>query len=182
MAAAPISAPAAIETDDQNRIPQDASLDFEGRHAGVVHGGDAAADDRSAEPVCTAQRPRQGDPEPDTGEHDGGDQRQQRQRHVVAARNSRRKSEHGDEMGRPDAEPRRRRRNAQPDLPHLAGRPADMVDQIDRREGGQRADDGCEHDQTQVVFLDDASVDPEHLRSRHEGNPARHYQTNPKNR
>ncbi len=41
-------------------------------------------------------------------------------------------------------------------LPHLAGRPADMVDEIDRSEGGQRADDCREHDQTQVML--DSSV------------------------
>jgi hypothetical protein len=35
-----------------------------------------------------------------------------------------------------------------------------MMDEIDRREGGQQADYCREHDQTQVVFLDDASVDP----------------------
>ena len=43
-----------------------------------------------------------------------------------------------------------------------AGRPADVVEEIDRREGGERADDRREHDQTQIVFLHDAGIDLQH--------------------
>ena len=148
--------------DDQNGIPDDPPLDLEGRHAGIVHGGDASADYRAAEPCAARQRARQGDAETDAGKHDGRDQRQKGKRDVVAARYPRRESEHGDEVRRPDAEPARRSRHAKPDFLHVAGRPADMVDEIDRREGGQQADDCCEHDQTQVMLLHDAIIDPEH--------------------
>ena len=109
--------------DDQHGIPDDAPLDFEGGHAGIVHGGDAAADDRAAEPARAGQRARQRDAKTDARQNDGGDQRQQRKRDVVAARNPRREGEHGDEMGRPDAEAAGGCRHAKPNLAHLAGRP-----------------------------------------------------------
>ncbi len=46
-----------------------------------------------------------------------------------------------------------------------AGRPADMVEEIDRGEGCQQADDRREHDQTQIVFLHDAGIDFQHKSS-----------------
>jgi hypothetical protein len=35
-----------------------------------------------------------------------------------------------------------------------------MVDEIDRRERGQRADDCRKHDQAQIMLLNDAGVNP----------------------
>ena len=50
-AVAPISAPSAIEK-RRTRIPDDPPFDLERSHAGIVHGGDAAADNRAAKPGC----------------------------------------------------------------------------------------------------------------------------------
>ena len=158
-AAAPISAPSAIDATTSDGIPDDPAL-------------------RSRRPPCrcsawrrcrrrrsrrrarrAGQRARQRNAEADAGQHDGGDQRQDRQGDVVAARNAGRERQHRDEMRRPDAEAGRRRGHGEPDVPHVAGRLADVMEQVDRGERGQRADDGREDDQPEVVLLNDAVVD-----------------------
>ena len=146
-------------------VPDDAALDLESRHAGIVHRGDAAADHGAAEPDAASQRTRQGDVQADAGEHDCRDQRQEGERDVVAARYARFESEHGDEMRGPDAEAGGRGGYAEPDFPHRPGRPADVVEEIDRGKGCEQADDRREHDQTQIVFLHDAGIDFQHKSS-----------------
>ena len=126
-AAAPISAPSAIDTATSIGIPDDAAGDLEGGHARVVHGGDAAADDGAAEPAGAgdpvAQRRRQAD----AGQHDRGKKGEDGQEDVVAGRQPGREGEHGDEVRRPDAEPGCDRRHAQPDMAHDPARPAHVL-------------------------------------------------------
>ena len=59
---------------DQSRVPYHDAGDLEGRHAGVMHRGNAAGDNGAADPG-TGTPLHQGYREADTGERDGGDQR-----------------------------------------------------------------------------------------------------------
>ena len=78
---------------------------------------------------------------PNTREDDGRNQREESQGDIVAARNAGRERQHCNEMRRPDTEAGRSRRDGEPDVPHMAGRLADMVKQADSCKRGQRADD-----------------------------------------
>jgi hypothetical protein len=127
-----------------------------------VHGGDAAAHGRSADPWASRQVSRQGDGETQPGQQDRGDERNQRKRDVISVGNPRRERQHRDEMGRPDAEAGRSRRHRQPYRPHIAVGPANVMKKIDRRKRGERAHQGCKRHQTKVVLADDAIVDLQH--------------------
>ena len=89
-----------------------------------------------------------------------------RQGDVVAGRQAGREGQHGDEMRRPDAEAARDRRHAEPDLPALPFGLAHVMEQVDCREGGERADDGRQRDEPQVVLCDEAVIDGEHRKTR----------------
>ncbi len=148
---------------DQQRVPHDPPLDLEGRHAGIVQDSDAAADDHAADPGAARQRLRQGDGKAETGQNDGGDERQNGEGDVVAARQAGRERQHGDEVGRPDAEPGGDGGDREPDIADLAGRLADVMEQRDRRDRCEQAYDGREADEPEVMRVDDAAVDLEHV-------------------
>jgi hypothetical protein len=61
--------------DHERGIPLDDALDFEGCHAGVVHGSYAAGDDGTAEPWPVAPLRRERHREPGASEQDCRDQR-----------------------------------------------------------------------------------------------------------
>ena len=142
----------------QDRVPNDASLNLERSHAGVVHCRDTAAHHGAADPSPRPPIRGYGDRQARAGQHDCGDQRENRQRDIVGARHSRRKRQHRNEMRRPDPESRRRGRDHQPNCTHASTRSADVVEQADSGERGKRADHRCETDKPKFMFGDDAVV------------------------
>jgi hypothetical protein len=155
----------------QDRIPGDVSLDLERRHAGEMHRHDAGTDDRTADPGCRPTLRIDRDRQAGGGRHDRDDQGEDGQRNVVGGRQRRGERQHGNEMGRPDAKPRRRRGDDEPGETHASARSAHVVEQADRRERGERANRCCQTDETKVVLGDDAIVDGQHANYVADGGP-----------
>jgi hypothetical protein len=147
---------------DQHRVPDLDAGDFERQHAGIVHCRDAAGDDGAADPRAVAPVRNQRNVQADAGQENGGDQRQDGQADIIAARNSRRECQHRDEVGRPDAEAGRDRGDGKPQHPHTAGRFTRVPEQVDRGQGGQHANERGKADQPQIVLMSDAVVDFQH--------------------
>ena len=139
----------------QGRVPDDPSLDFERRHADVVHRGNGRADDGAAQPRAHPDRRRR-DGEARAGQQDRGNQREARERDIVGVGDARRERQHGDEMRRPDPEAGRRRGNGEPHQSHAAGGPLYVMEQADGRYRGKGADRHRQADEAQVVFGGDA--------------------------
>ena len=147
---------------DEVRIPHHDASDVKRVHAGVVHRGDAAGDDRAADPRSVPPVRNQGNRQADRGHKDGDDQRQDGQADIVAAGKARVEGQHRDEMRRPDAEAGRDRGDHNPDRAHVAGRSARMAQQVDRRQRRQDANEGRQPDQPEVVGVGDAIIDFQH--------------------
>jgi hypothetical protein len=118
----------------QNRIPNDPSLNLERSHAGVMHGCDTAPHHGAADPSSRRPIRRHGDGQARAGQHDRGNQGENRQRDVVGARKSRCERQHGNEVGCPDSKPRRCRRDDEPSETHAPARYAHVVEQANRGE------------------------------------------------
>ena len=72
---------------------------------------------------------------------------------VVGGRYSGRKCQHRNEMRGPDSKASRNRRNSEPGSPHIGAGPAYMVEHVDGRKRGHRADYGCQAYEPQVMFV-----------------------------
>ena len=120
---------------DQRGVPADAARDLEGRHAGVVHGGDAQPQDRTAHGRRERDARQQGDAQAEAGQEDCDEERDQREAEVVAAREPGLEGEHRHEMGRPDAGAASHRRDGEPDGPQATRRSVRMVEQHHGGEG-----------------------------------------------
>ncbi len=149
---------------DQAPVPHDLPADNQRGHAGIMHAGDADADD------ATAQRhigwpPRDGgEQQPATDDQEGGDQRQRRQAEIVAGGQVLAEGQHGDEMRGPHPEADG---NGPDPGPAIALRPLGApgpVQQADPGKGGGAADDGGEHDQFELVLEQQRGNDVGHVR------------------
>ena len=147
---------------DESCIPQDDAADLKGRHAEIVHRGDAASNDSAAEPRSKPPSGKHRHREARRGEQDSGGERQNGESDIVAARNSRREREHCDEVRGPDAEAGRDRGHREPDWTHAPCREACMPQQVDGRERSQCTNDSRETHEPQIMGGGDTVVDLEH--------------------
>jgi len=147
--------------DDQYGIPRDGAGHFEGGHAGIVHRGDAASDNRSSE-TCPHTSGHERDAESDTCQGDGGQQGQDRQRDVVSRGQAGSESQHRDEMRCPDAEPGGDGSDPEPKALPAAHGSGCVVEKMNCREGCKTAHQCCQGNEPEVVLLNDAVIDRQH--------------------
>ena len=132
------------------------------RHAGVVHGDDAEADEASAEEEDFRRRLFATDGvKPDAGDENGDDERQGRQRDVVAHVHPRHaEGEHRHEVHRPDAAAHRDRGCREPGVAGPARRGSDAAGEIESRIGSRGGDQNGERDERRVVCSGDGHAQP----------------------
>jgi hypothetical protein len=142
---------------DRNRDPERVVIDMRAhphsRHAGVVHGDDAEADEASAEEEDFRCRLFATDGvKPDAGDENGDDERQGRQRDVVAHVHPRHaEGEHRHEVHRPDAPAHRDRGRREPRVAGPARRGSDAAGEIESRIGSRGGDQNGQRDKRRIV-------------------------------
>ncbi len=139
-------------------------------HAGVVHGDDAEADEASAEKKNFRRRLFATDGvKPDAGDENGDDERQGRQRDVVAHVHPRHaEGEHRHEVHRPDAAAHRDRGCREPRVAGPARRGSDAAGEIESRIGGRGGDQNGERDERRIVCSGDGHAQSARRRPRGE--------------
>jgi hypothetical protein len=145
--------------DDHRDVPVDLRRDAHCRHAGEVHAADRGADDRAPERLERGSpAEHDADREAEQADHDRDDDGESREQDVVADRQTRLIGELRDEMRRPYAAADDRRAGREPGpAPARAARFGGAAHDGEPGENRERADEGGEHDQTQVVLLRNAS-------------------------
>ena len=147
---------------DKNGIPDDPAADFKSGHAGIVHDGNAAADNRSAKPGC-AGKFRKRNRKTNSRQDDGCNERKESEAEIVAGRNARGERQHGDEMRRPDAEAGRGCRHGEPRIANKTGRLAHIVQQRNGCKRRERANDRSQNNEPEVVLVHNAIVNGQHV-------------------
>ena len=151
---------------DRNRDPERVVIDMRAhphrRHAGVVHGDDAEADEAAAEEEDFRCRLFATDGvKPDAGDENGDDERQGRQRDVVAHVHPRHaEGEHRHEVHRPDAPAHRDRGCREPRVAGPARRGSDAAGEIESRIGSRGGDQNGERDERRIVCSGDGHAQP----------------------
>jgi hypothetical protein len=126
--------------------PSDVARQLDGPHAGVVHAGDAAADDRTRDRPAPAFRNVHRDTETRPGDDRGSEQRQRRQAEVVGNGEAGLIRQHRDEVRGPDAAARRNGVERHPSHPRTALRGTGAVKQADGNGACQHADRAAKRD------------------------------------
>ncbi len=131
----------------------DAGRHLHGRHAGVVHAGDAAAHQRAADgQVGMGGQRARGEEQREAGHHDRQRQRIAGVEHVVAERDRQGKGQHRDEVHRPDAGAHRHRAAGQPGMTlRRTAEQGDAARQVERCVRGQRRHHERDHHQEEIV-------------------------------
>ena len=133
------------------------------RHAGIVHGGDAGADDAAADRGAPARRQVDRDRDADAGDRRGRDQGDRGEPDIVGHADAGIVGQHGDEMGRPDAASGRDARGRDPDRARSPAGRQGAVEQIDRDQAGQETDDAGNDDEAPVMLGREAGQDAIHV-------------------
>ena len=139
---------------DKVERPHDLARQLERRHAQIMHAGDAAAEQCTAEIGSEAMRAVSRDGERDAGDDDCGNKRDRRQWHVVGDRDARLISQHRNKMRCPNAGAGRDRSATEPQNAGVPARHLGARVKIDSGKTRRQTDEACDHDQTQVVLSD----------------------------
>ena len=131
-----------------------------------MHGGDANADDDAAQHRVGTATAEGREPQAKSGHDNGNGQRGQRQDDVIDEFEPGMESQHGDEMRRPDAGPRRHGGHGEPDHPGTALGSAHLRQKNETGKGAEGAYNGGHGHQTQVVRRHQRDNVFEHLATR----------------
>ncbi|MEY9665873.1 hypothetical protein ABIE80_004581 [Bradyrhizobium diazoefficiens] len=133
--------------------PADARGNLERHHAGVMHCGNAAANDGATERDRNRPRHRHRDAQPDEGDRNREDQRQNGHGDVVGAAGARPVSLHRDEMGCPDAAACDDGVQRDPRYASTAACRTRALEQADRRRAREQAHCAAECDEAPVMLV-----------------------------
>ncbi|MEA2928489.1 MAG: hypothetical protein QOG38_917 [Hyphomicrobiales bacterium] len=151
---------------DVSERPGDIARQFDSPHADVMHAGHAGADDSAADRRAPEIRAAGGYAEAACRDHRCSGERQRGQPDVVRNRDARIISEHRDEMRRPDAASSRRAGGNDPGRARAPGGCAGTIEQTDRCQARQKADEPGDNDQAPIVLRCEASQNSKHRRAR----------------
>jgi hypothetical protein len=144
---------------DKRKVPVDMAGQFERPHAEIVHDGDAAADDGSANGRAPASWRQHRDRQSNSRDGARGEQRHDRQIDVIGDRHSGLVGEHRQEMRRPDAAPGRGSRRREPDRAGATLGRTRAMEQCDCGQARQKADNAGDRDQAPVMLRREAVED-----------------------
>ena len=144
--------------------PGDAAGHVQRRHSGVVHRGDAGADDDAARAGAPRRFHRAGHREAGAGHCNGRDKRERGERDVVTDRDARLVGEHRDEVGRPDAAAGRSAGPGDPPGADMSCGGERAAEQADGGEARREANGAREHDQPVVMLGRQTGQNAEHRR------------------
>ena len=134
-------------------------MHFQREHADIMHDRHACADDRPARLDAPGARCGSGDVEAGRRRRDRDDERQDRQRRVIADHYARLVAKHGDEVSRPERGGAHQAGQREPQILQNILTAPHAAEQLQGENGTGHANQGCDYGEEKIVIDDDTGKD-----------------------